>query len=155
MEENKYCSRAYYNCRGKAKIFRITITGQSGCIFVSKVSISTINRCIMIISRILLCVHRSDAVRSFSYYAHELELLFVIIHPRKFHHIIALKRKKRRLISNKRMMKSKMKRIRNESDNLIADDAEKISVCDVSIDIEDDELPTFGLSRTTKRRRLR
>ncbi|GBM41424.1 hypothetical protein AVEN_129620-1 [Araneus ventricosus] len=44
---------------------------------------------------------------------------------------------------------------RDESDNPIADDAEEISVCDVSIDTEDDELATPGPSRTAKRRRLR
>ncbi|GBO18858.1 hypothetical protein AVEN_65398-1 [Araneus ventricosus] len=44
---------------------------------------------------------------------------------------------------------------RDESDNPIADDAEEISVCDVSIDTEDDELVTPGPSRTAKRRRLR
>ncbi|GBO24029.1 hypothetical protein AVEN_88701-1 [Araneus ventricosus] len=42
----------------------------------------------------------------------------------------------------------------NEYDNPIADDAEKISVCDVSIDTEDDEPATPGPSRTAKRRRL-
>ncbi|GBL62421.1 hypothetical protein AVEN_37938-1 [Araneus ventricosus] len=43
----------------------------------------------------------------------------------------------------------------NEYDNPIADDAEEISVCDVSIDTEDDEPATPGPSRTAKRRRLR
>ncbi|GBM77030.1 hypothetical protein AVEN_67134-1 [Araneus ventricosus] len=44
---------------------------------------------------------------------------------------------------------------RDESDNPIADDAEEISVCDVSIDTEDNELATPGPSRIAKRRRLR
>ncbi|GBL66152.1 hypothetical protein AVEN_141576-1 [Araneus ventricosus] len=44
---------------------------------------------------------------------------------------------------------------RDESDHPIADDAEEISVCDFSIDTEDDELATPGSSRTAKRRRLR
>ncbi|GBM02149.1 hypothetical protein AVEN_1094-1 [Araneus ventricosus] len=43
----------------------------------------------------------------------------------------------------------------DESDNPIADDAEEISVCDVSIDTEDEEPATPGPSRTAKRRRLR
>ncbi|GBN61624.1 hypothetical protein AVEN_147688-1, partial [Araneus ventricosus] len=44
---------------------------------------------------------------------------------------------------------------RDESDNPIVDDAEEISVCDLSIDTDDDELATLGPSRTAKRRRLR
>ncbi|GBM77632.1 hypothetical protein AVEN_34458-1 [Araneus ventricosus] len=44
---------------------------------------------------------------------------------------------------------------RDESDNPISDDAEEISVCDFSIDTEDDELATPFPSRTAKRRRLR
>ncbi|GBL90244.1 hypothetical protein AVEN_130356-1 [Araneus ventricosus] len=41
----------------------------------------------------------------------------------------------------------------DESDNPIAVDAEEISVCDVSIDTEDDELETPGPSKTAKQRR--
>lgn len=43
----------------------------------------------------------------------------------------------------------------NETDNPIADDVEEISICDVSIGTEDDELATPGPSRTAKRRRMR
>lgn len=41
---------------------------------------------------------------------------------------------------------------RDESENLMADDAEVISICDVSIDTENDELVTPGPSRILKRR---
>ena len=43
----------------------------------------------------------------------------------------------------------------DEFDDPIADDTEEISVCNVSIATEDDELATPGPSRTSKRRRLR
>lgn len=75
---------------------------------------------------------------------------------RKFYHKIAIKSKKRRLFSCKRMLKSRKKRITyNKADNHIVDDVEEIYIFDLSISTEDDELAKPGSSRIAKQRRMR